>query len=298
MIYLLDDSDERVASEISKQLENMGLKVKPFLEDYAKKCENLVVYDKINKIICNIDFQNYYDQFKAWIESPEQDLLEALFLLDSVIVSDNRERTLGRFNKIKVDVWLAINQYMTSFEIIKSINYVLLEKYKFQEPTENQMSTVNSSLSRVLWYRKATQTFYTCLYLIIAKKLKLPIVGISLPNQIVLGYLKDDDWQMTEKFNPEEEIYPKRDNEILFYFNPIKQEAIYSVEMVKQFLENQYIPLEEKYFKACGHTEIIMKIIDDLIIGYNVTRNHTKITILKKIHSLLNQSIDHNEHNS
>lgn len=298
MIYLLDDSDERVATEISGHLENMGLKIKPFLEDYAKKCGNLIVYDRINKIICNIDFENYYNQFKAWIESPEQDLLEALFLLDSVIVSDNKERTLGRFNKIKVDVWLAINQYMTSFEIIKSINYVLLEKHKFQEPTENQQSTVHSSLSCVMWNKKATQTFYTCLYLIIAKKLKLPIVGISLPNQIVLGYLKDDDWQMTEKFNSEMGIYSKPDNEILFYFNPIKQEAIYSAEMVKNFLKNQDIPLEDKYFRACCHTEIIVKIIDDLIIAYNVGRNQTKTTILKKIHSLLRQSIDNGEPNS
>jgi len=298
MIYLLDDSDERVVAEICEHFENMGPDVIPFLEDYAKKCENLVVYDRINQIIFNIDFQKHYDQFKAWVESPEQDLLEALILLDSVIVSDNKERTLERFNKIKVDVWLAINQYMTSFEIVKSINYVLLEKYKFQEPTENVLSTIYSSLSYVMWYRKSTQTFYSCLYLIIAKKLKLPIVGIRLPNQIVLGYLKDDDWQMTEKFNSAAGINVKPNEEILFYFNPTNQEAIYSVAMVKQFLENQDIPLEDKYLRACSHSEIIAKIIEDLIKGYSIAGNHTKTTILKKTQSLLMKSIENDKPNS
>lgn len=269
MFYLLGDSDDRVVDEITKKLEDVGSELDNHINRYLEFCDNPVIAERLTVIQAKNKNNDTVNALIKWRDSEKQDLLEGLFLIDELINPEfNKEWVLETVNKLKLDVWLALNHQMTSFEIVKEMNFVILEKNKFQGDTQDYYHISNSSLSQVLRKKSGNHILLSCIYLIISQKLNIPIVGVNLPQQFVIGYAKNEEWKMSEKLFPDEYLSSSVGGDILFYFNPYNKGIIFMAESVKDFLSQLKIPHNDNYFKSCSHFSIILRILRNMVNSY------------------------------
>ena len=66
MLYLLDDSDERVVEHVENQITLMGMDALPFLEKYWSDEANVVVQERMVLLIKKINQQLLLQSLRIW----------------------------------------------------------------------------------------------------------------------------------------------------------------------------------------------------------------------------------------
>ncbi|MGB0849754.1 MAG: hypothetical protein ACPGTP_00785, partial [Bacteroidia bacterium] len=84
MIYLLDDSDERVVEQIEMQISAMGLDVIPFLEKSWPDDDNPTRQERVIALIKNIKENSLALEMKNWLENDSNDLLAGVLIVNKI----------------------------------------------------------------------------------------------------------------------------------------------------------------------------------------------------------------------
>ena len=66
MLYLLDDSDERVVEHIENQIALMGMDALPLLEKYWSDEPNVIVQERMVLLIKKINQQSLLQSLRIW----------------------------------------------------------------------------------------------------------------------------------------------------------------------------------------------------------------------------------------
>ncbi|MDG1724698.1 MAG: transglutaminase-like domain-containing protein [Bacteroidia bacterium] len=277
MVYLLDDSDERVVSQIEEKIFSYGLNSIPFLESLWPNEESAVRQEKIVNLIKRIKQNVLAEELKSWLNSEEQDLLDGVFIINKILDPNiDRQHIENQLDKIKLDTWLELNYDLTSFEKVKILNRIIFDVHKFTGDTENYHHSKNSFLSSVLERKKGNPISLAVVYCIIAQRLNIPIYGVNLPQHFILGYVKDLEWPPLLRFNDESLSKGSQYNEILFYINPFNNGLIFNQENILKFLKQLKLEVKEDYFKICENRDIIIRILRNLEVSFSKENNHSK----------------------
>ena len=81
----------------------------------------------------------------------------------------------------------------THKEILTTINNYLFDELGFSGDEENYYDPQNSYLNRVVDRRKGNPINLSLLYLLLARRLKLPVAGIGLPGHFICRYQSTSD---------------------------------------------------------------------------------------------------------
>ena len=129
LISLLDDPDEYIYNEVKNKIMSLGEATIPFLEQYWENNPmNLVSQSRIEEIIQKIQFDATYNDLEKWVNSDNPDLLKGALLINQFQYPDlDVKPIIETIEKIKQDIWLEVNNNLTSFEIIKIVNKILFE---------------------------------------------------------------------------------------------------------------------------------------------------------------------------
>ena len=277
MVYLLDDSDERVVSHIEEKIFSYGLNSIPFLESLWPNEESAVRQEKIVNLIKRIKQNVLAEELKSWLNSEEKDLLDGVFIINKILDPNlDRQHIENQLDKIKLDTWLELNYDLTSFEKVKILNRIIFDVHKFTGDTENYDHSKNSFLSSVLERKKGNPISLAVVYCIIAQRLNIPIYGVNLPQHFILGYVKDLEWPPLLRFNDESLSRESQFNEILFYINPFNNGLIFNQENILKFLKQLKLEVKEDYFKICENRDIIIRILRNLEVSFSKENNHSK----------------------
>ena len=290
MLYLLDDSDERVVDEIKTQILGMGSKVLPFLDEYWPSMENAKAQDQVLALIKHIKSRLICEELKSWKDSESRDLLEGALIIDK-LHNPNIDKQIidNKIDKIKLDAWLELNYDLTSFEKVKILNYVIFDMHKFKGDTDNYHEAKNSFISHVLDEKSGNPVSLSIIYSIVAQRLNIPVYGVNLPQHFVLGYIKDFEWQPIKRLNDESILTDQEGAEIMFYINPFNNGLIFSKENINQFLKQLNLQPKDAYFRACGNLEIIKRILRNLIIAYEKEENSIKLELVQEMLELMEE---------
>src|SRR6056300_306357 len=98
MLYLLDDSDDRVVVHIEEQLLNLGEEIIPFLERTWPDEENVKRQERIIFVIRRISQKSLMKHVVTWKNSLSQDLLEGVLLIERLFDANVDRQVLD--NKI------------------------------------------------------------------------------------------------------------------------------------------------------------------------------------------------------
>ena len=248
LVSLLDDSDREVKVHVIDKLISIGHPVIPFLEKKWEESFNPAIQKEIEDLVHRLQFSQLKERLIDWKNSPDKDLLTGLWIINTYQYPDLEfEKLNADMHQIYFEVWTAFKNDLLPYEQVRIINGVLFNSLRFSANTKNFHSPGNSMLSNVLETKKGNPISLCAIYLLVAKKLGLPIYGVNLPNLFVLTYKSSD---------------------ASFYINAFNKGLIFSRKDIVNYLEHLKIESREVFFEPCSNQDIITRTLRNLIVAF------------------------------
>ncbi len=282
LVKLIDDPDELIFKHVKDKLMNLGVNIIPHLEK-AWANENLgdVFQHRLESLIHDIQLNNVFKEIGNWILN-SKNLLEGVLILNRYKYPNLNQLDIeNKINQIVSDVNCKLSDELTPLEKIQVINAILFELYGFKGDKATYHDPENSYFNTVLQKKKGNPLMLSILYIEIAKRTGLPIVGINLPNHFLVGY-KDVDYKKSDT------VFNRDSHGILFYINPFSKGAILYHDEIDDFLHELKLKQRPKYYAECSNIDIVKRILTNLIYSYSKENNKKLIEELKKINQLFN----------
>ncbi|MFM9143009.1 MAG: transglutaminase-like domain-containing protein [Bacteroidota bacterium] len=278
MIGLLDDTDPEVIAEITSALLKRGPAVVPVLESAWGGQLPLLARERIEDVIHRIQWSQCQQALMDWNQSDQSDLLSALIWISRIRYPDLDEAALrNRMEALRIEIWMEVNDRMTALEKVRVMNHVLFRLHGFRGNTANYNDPQNSCLNKVLESRKGNPIVLCCIYLWLANRLGLPVVGVNLPQHFILAYL-------------DEETPTLGHNKALFYINAFNKGMVFGEKEIERFLELIHLPANPRYFSPCTHHDIVIRVLNNLIHGYSEAGKQAAVSEIVELRDCLIQT--------
>ncbi len=279
LIDLLEDPSEEVFLSVSERLIGSGAPIIPELETAWERSPEPLMQNRLENLIQKIQFNYLKELLDGWIRSGNSDLLTGAYLVARFQYPDLsiKEKVLDPIESIRNDLWLEINNNLTALEKINLLNRIFFEVHKFGKSDKDFYNPRNSYINQVLERKKGNPITLAIIYAVVAQQVGMPVYGVNLPKNFILAYI--DEYSASV-------IQTEDQNDVLFYINPYNEGAVFSRKEIKFFLKEQKIPSSPKYYKPCSNTEIVFRMIMNLILAYEQLGESGKIAQLKEMLSL------------
>ena len=281
LIKLVEDPDPHVYSHVKNKLISYGNDVLESIESTClKTTKNNEHQLKLKDIISQIRLSDLSDKLEKWKNSSNRDLLKGALIISQYQYPYIKESDIEEeIDKIKQKVWLEINEDNTAFEIVKIFNHVMFDICGFSGNKKDFYSPNNSYLYSVLRHKKGTPLSLSIVYSIVAQRLEIPIYGVNLPNQFILGFVDENKTLKMLDINSERNV--------LFYINPFSKGRIFDHNEIEGYLRNLNLPLHKNYYEPCSNTDILKRMISNLTNSYAKSGDRQKVLDLKKLQLIL-----------
>jgi regulator of sirC expression with transglutaminase-like and TPR domain len=276
LVKLLDDPDEEIYQHVQQRLLTYGNEVITYLESAWEQSFDTLLQERIENIVHTIQFNNVKEDLNLWYQSGAFDLLQGALVINRYQYPDlDEQAVINQIEQIKREIWLGMQYEMSSIEKIKLINHVFYNQWGFSGNTKNHHDPQNSYLNQVLESKKGNQISLAIIYATLAQKLDIPVYGVNLPQHFILGYIDES--------NAEKEYG------VLFYINAFNKGAIFGKHDVDQFLRQLNLEPQPGFYSPCSNTEIIRRIIRNLISAYENLGSTDKVEELKQLQEILSE---------
>jgi regulator of sirC expression with transglutaminase-like and TPR domain len=267
LVSLLDDEDQEVVQHVEGRIMSLGTYIIPYLEFEWENSFNPLVQKRIEELVHSLQFELLKEKLYAWRISEEQDLLEGMWLICTYSYPDLELEELNQnLEQIYYETWLEFKAEIHPVDQVKILNSVLFNKLHFGANTKNFHSPGNSMLNVVLQTKKGNPISLCVIYMLVARKLKLPIYGVNLPNLFVMVY-KQEQGQ--------------------FYINAFNRGLVFSKKEIDDYLENLKLPQDEKYYEPCTNLEIVERVLRNLTIAHEKLGHTEKVEEIKQLSEIL-----------
>ncbi len=288
LVALLDDDDPEVFQHIEERLLSFGTQVIPFLEEEWGALKDMVHQQRLENIIHQLQYNELYLAFQNWHKTPEQDLLEGVYLICKYRFPDyDKQQLVNTIEKLRLDVWLEMNYELSPYEKVRIINYVIYKIHGFKGNVDNYHDPSNSFINQVLERKKGNPILLATIYMLVAQKLNIPVFGVNLPQHFVLAYMEEFGKSNVEmKFN-DIEAWLNQSGKILFYINAFTGGAIFTKANLEQFLQQIHIEIQEDFLVPCSNLDIVKRILRNLASSYEkLNKPHKQKEILQILYAL------------
>ena len=248
LISLLDDTDPEVSSHVWEKLTSLGPQGITRLEAEWEVQESPAIQARIEDLIHRINLDKITGEILEWRKGGGKDLLEGWLLFTKFQFPDlDFSAYINEINRLVNKTWLEINSTMDTSAKLRVLNHVLFVMEGYKPNRKNQRFPDNNFVNYVIDQKTGNPVSLGILYLIICKKLELPVAGVILPGYYVL-FVADSHQE--------------------FYLDVFNGGAFFKKEDLKRFLEK--IKLEEKpsYFKPTSNIYTLLQLIRNLAADY------------------------------
>ncbi|MEZ5047191.1 MAG: transglutaminase family protein [Chitinophagaceae bacterium] len=275
LVSLLEDSDEQVIKIVSNKLKEIGIATIPYLESGLKKTNNKNHKLKINRLLREFKISRLALEIKNWKEHDEADLLKGLI-------------TIAKYGQEQVDEdaiyasILEIEKAITSkielnnnTDLIEILNEVILKEFNFKANLDINKGANASYINKVLEYKSGYPIMLCAIYLLMAQKFNIPLIGINSPRHFILAYIGNN--INTKTAMPD--ILMKN---VLYFLDPYLQGSIYQAEDFKKLLKASQFDMIFFSNLAASNTDILKRVINNVTHSiYTDGKENTAKRLLK-----------------
>ncbi len=249
LVSLLDDTDKEVKEHVRDRIISLGNQIIPFLEKSWENSFNPDIQKEIEDLVHELQFSLLKERLTDWRQSSDQDLLTGLWIINTYQYPDLEfDQLNATMHQIYFEVWTSFKNEAPPYEKIRTINSVLFNDLKFAANTKNFHSPGNSMLSNVLDSKRGNPISLCAVYLLVARKLGLPIYGVNLPNLFVLTYKSES---------------------LTVYINAFNKGLIFSRQDIHNYLEHLKLEPKDEFFEPCESIVIIKRTLRNLIYAFD-----------------------------
>ncbi len=269
LVSLLDDDDYEVSQHVEGRILSLGGSIIPYLESEWENSFNPTIQKRIEELIHELQLSIMKERLQSWKNGGGLDLLEGMWVVSTYLYPDlTMEELSSTIDQLYYNIWAQFQDEMNAVEQIKRINSIFFGSLNFSANTKNFHSPSNSMINIVLDSKKGNPITLCVIYLLIARKLNLPIYGVNLPNLFVLT-LKEDSAQ--------------------FYINVFSRGIIFSKTDIDHYIAQLNIKPKEAFYQPCTNIEIIQRVLRNLLLSYEKTGELEK---MKEIEDLLRLTLE------
>jgi hypothetical protein len=288
LLYLLDDPDEEVYSQVRGEVVNLGFSAVNALEIELNQSSDPLKINRIEQIIFEIEQADLVHKVADWSKEEHPILIDGIMMIEkSFNPNIDKQIIENKIDKIKLDVWIEMKHELTSYEKVKVINYIFFDIHKFKSIPKEDFKSKHTFLHQVLDSKQGNSLALSIIYSIIAQRLNIPIYGVNVPQYFLLGYMNNSEWQIPKNYNDKPVQHNFYGSEVVFYINAFNRGGIFPRQSVVQFLKQINVEPKEDYFRACTPQHVVLQYVKHLIKCYPHQSSRSKTRLLIRLEEVL-----------
>lgn len=258
LIRLLSDENERVARTVSGELVAMGDAALPLLQE--AEIEQPEMACRIEAVLDEIRGSRLEEELRALTACPEErmDLERGVFLIARYaypgLDPDPYARTL---DDMATEARERMGSRVSGKEAVKTLNRYLFTEQGFRGNTKSYYEVENSYLNRVIDRRLGIPISLSVLYLLVGKRLGLPVAGVGMPGHFLVRFHSDRYKVFVDCFNAG---------------------ALLSERDCTRFLTQAGYGFEDRYLQRSSVRTILSRCLKNLVAIYNKLEDPVKVT--------------------
>jgi len=251
LFKLIDDPDEEVFNTIADRLLNYGTPIIPDLEHLWENTLDEATLERIEIMIYKLRLQDLKEAFMEWKSKPDPSLFEGALLVTKFQFPELAIDSLRhQMEKIRRNIWLELNNYLTPLEQANVIRNILFSYYQIKGVEVNYEKPEEFLISAPLQSKKGNAIANTLLYAELCQQLEIQAQFINIPKQCIIAFYASD-------WDPEE-IVANPQEFIQFYVEGTTGNA-FSQKDLDQYMIRSNIEPKNSYYKALSNVKIIKK---------------------------------------
>jgi regulator of sirC expression with transglutaminase-like and TPR domain len=251
LFKLIDDPDEEVFNTIADRLLVYGSPIIPDLEHLWENTLDEATLERIEMMIYKLRYQDLKEAFTKWNADPDASLFEGALLVTQFQFPELALDTLRhQMEKIRRNIWLELNNYLTPLEQANVIRNILYNYYQIKGVEVNYEKPEEFLIASPLQFKKGNAIANTLLYAELCQQLTIQAHFINIPKQCIIAFYASD-------WDPEE-IVPNPQEFIQFYVEGTTGNA-FSQKDLDQYMLRSNIEPKNAYYKPLTNTQIIKK---------------------------------------
>jgi regulator of sirC expression with transglutaminase-like and TPR domain len=280
LFHLMDDPDELVYHSVSDKIISFGKEIIPNLENLWENTLQEDIQERIEQIIHKLHFRDLTNDFVTW-KNNDCELLQGALLVARYQYPEMQDtQVLKKIEKIRRNIWLELNNYLTPLEQANVITSILYNYYQ-QKGIEVSYSQPDDFLiNKTLENQRGNSISNGILYLILCQLLDISVNATNIPKQFILGY-----------FDPQHEfIHPVSHTaeKIFFFIDPLNGN-IHSHKDIEKYFNRISISPSSPFFRPVSNKRIIRFLLEELSKCFNNELNQYKKDELVSLIKLLDE---------
>lgn len=260
LFHLIDDPDEEIFASVSERLVSLGKEIIPNLENLWENTFDEALQRRIEMVIHRLHCRDLTAELQEWKDNPDELLQGALIVTKYVYPELSATVTLKEIEKIRRNIWLELNSYLTPLEQIGVISGILFSYFKFRGNEINYDIPDDFLLNKLIENKRGNAISNGILYLIVCSMLDVPVRAVNIPRQFILAYFSPDyDYEkplveMSEKIN--------------FFIDPVNGQ-VYSQKDIDNYFKRISVLSSPSYFKDLDNKKIVRYLLEELSKCYD-----------------------------
>ena len=268
ILTLLADPDERTVDLVKQTLVSIGEDAVPSLLKAGEIADSRG-REQLKAILDEIRLNGLEERFRHWAvpHEPSPDLEEGIFLLAEFRYSD---LVVEPYRRGLDEMAQVLGQRLQGIthpgSVLEQVNRFLFREEGFHGNVQDYYDPDNSYLNRVLDRKTGIPISLSVVYLLVTRRLGLPVSGVGLPGHFILKYESPDFSNYLDAFN---------------------QGQILTRGDCVRFLLNSGYEVKEDYFASVSSLEIILRMMRNLVYIYTQLEDHSRVQRLTRLIKIL-----------
>lgn len=254
LFTLIDDPDEEVFGLVSSKIIDYGKNIIPNLEHLWETTPNEEVQNRIEMLIHRLHYRDLTEDFRQWNVAGHHDLMLGAMLTSKFQYPDiSTTPVLQEIEKIRRNIWLELNNYLTPLEQINIVTSILYSYYGLKGGETNYKEPNEFLLHKTLEAKRGNQISNGILYLVLCELLDIPVRAIQIPKQFIVAYFKP---------GYSEENLPNPVHKIEFFIDP-SSGHVFTQQDVEAYFKRISVPPVGSYFKPQKNKQVIRLLLEE-----------------------------------
>jgi len=255
LLHLIDDPDDEVYTTVSEKIISLGKEIIPNLEHLWETTPDEAIQERIEMLIHGLHFRDLQVDLQAWSTDKEHDLFTGALLVSRYQYPDlNLATHYQELEKIRRNIWLELNSFLTSLEKINVLNNILFNYYKIKGTEINYSQPDDFLIHKLVESKKGNAISMGILMITIANLLDINMHMINIPRQFIMAYFDDDPDIVQEGDFPPAQIQ--------FYLDGASGQ-IFSHKDVETYFKRIGVAPSASYFKPLSNKRIIQLMLEE-----------------------------------
>ncbi len=265
LVRLLDDEDPQVSAVVEKEIIDGGDKIALLLER-EKSNVDLRVKKRIENLISRIyldKLQKAYDSLLDFASHRDFSLERALYLIAKPLYPEVEFALIeSQLNELANELGMRIAAVEDPFEVVHRVNDFFLNEMGFAGNSKDYYNPDNSILHRVLQTRRGIPISLGIIYLLVGRRLNLPMFGVGAPAHFLVKFVLEGKEIFVDVFN---------------------NGRIMSWKDAEEFISDLGFSFEPRFLKNSSDIEMLARTCRNMARAFSAADEQPKANVLMEL---------------